>query len=505
MPHFEFGEVHVNLYLAIITIVYLPNAMKENNLPTQKKASNVLGGSGFDDHAPSQLMAAPAFQLKAGSAENPPAQLKGSSSGLSGDLLNGFASSTGHDLSDVKVHKNSDKPAQVGALAYAQGNDIHLASGQEQHLAHEAAHVVQQREGRVQANTQVGGMPVNDQKHLEHEADAMGEKASQMKAAPSGDLKKGSSSGISQMKAVMQRKVTTAGGDFNDTKYHPVDKNGAMTSVNKDMTGVKMELDFDPGASVDAEQIGMVQSVITKVEGSRLFLSETGKKRSIPVGEHGAGIEIDQDPGNRNPLYAVEGAPATDTKLTDTGDNAGFGQHGHRYIGTDKKVNKKVAKLLDTPNIKAHKANSKQVFEATALAIKGKQTGTYYGSVQWGWETDAAGTYTKLPLKVVSEGTPSEDFLRAGELWNASKTPTGKSTLGLPLPKNIVVTTQDTQFMSASKAGKKLADLPKGSRLDDLGDRENGMAKVKVEDGKANIKVMHQTGWVSATHFKDER
>jgi hypothetical protein len=126
----------------------------------------------------------PTFQLKAaeGPAAPPPAQLKQSSGGMPTDLVQGFAASTGHDLSDVNVVRNSDKPAQVGALAYAQGNDIHLAAGQDQHLAHEAAHIVQQREGRVQANTEVNGKPVNTQQSLESEADTMGAKATQMKA-----------------------------------------------------------------------------------------------------------------------------------------------------------------------------------------------------------------------------------------------------------------------------------------------------------------------------------
>ncbi|HEX2901522.1 MAG TPA: DUF4157 domain-containing protein, partial [Bacteroidia bacterium] len=152
--------------------------------PIQQKQ---LDGSQAEHSSPDmegKSLAPPAFQLMASDGSDaPPVQRKQSSGGLPGDLVNGFAASTGHDLSDVKVHSNSDKPAQVGALAYAQGNDIHLGSGQEQHLAHEAAHIVQQREGRVQANTNVGGMPVNDQASLESEADSMGAKAAQMKAA----------------------------------------------------------------------------------------------------------------------------------------------------------------------------------------------------------------------------------------------------------------------------------------------------------------------------------
>jgi hypothetical protein len=47
-------------------------------------------------------------------------------------------------MDHVKVHYNSSQPAQLNALAYAQGSDIHVAPGQEQHLPHEAWHVVQQ-------------------------------------------------------------------------------------------------------------------------------------------------------------------------------------------------------------------------------------------------------------------------------------------------------------------------------------------------------------------------
>ena len=78
---------------------------------------------------------------------------------------------------DVRVHYNSDKPATVQALAYTQGTDIHVAPGQEQHLPHEAWHVAQQMAGRVEPTTEVGGLPVNDSKELEHEADVMGAKA----------------------------------------------------------------------------------------------------------------------------------------------------------------------------------------------------------------------------------------------------------------------------------------------------------------------------------------
>lgn len=75
------------------------------------------------------------------------------------------------------MHYNSDKPAQLNALAYAQGTDIHVAPGQEKHLPHEVWHVVQQKQGRVQPIVQMQGLNVNDNEGLEKEADVMGNKS----------------------------------------------------------------------------------------------------------------------------------------------------------------------------------------------------------------------------------------------------------------------------------------------------------------------------------------
>ncbi|WP_298548767.1 DUF4157 domain-containing protein [uncultured Aquimarina sp.] len=98
--------------------------------------------------------------------------------GLPDKLRNGIEQLSGYSLEDTKVHYNSSKPAQLQAKAYAQGNDIYLAPGQEKHLPHEAWHVVQQKQGRVQPKLQMKGkFAVNDDDELEKEADYMGEKA----------------------------------------------------------------------------------------------------------------------------------------------------------------------------------------------------------------------------------------------------------------------------------------------------------------------------------------
>jgi len=105
-------------------------------------------------------------------------QKKENNTGLPDQLKSGIENLSGYSMDDVKVHYNSPKPAQLQAHAYAQGTNIHIASGQEKHLPHEAWHVVQQKQGRVKPTMQMKGkVNVNDDAGLEKEADVMGNKA----------------------------------------------------------------------------------------------------------------------------------------------------------------------------------------------------------------------------------------------------------------------------------------------------------------------------------------
>ena len=87
----------------------------------------------------------------------------------------------GTDLSAVRVHEGSHVGA-LGAVAYAQGTDLHFAPGHydpssqrgQELIGHEVAHVMQQAEGRVAATTQYKRVDVNDDAGLEREADELG-------------------------------------------------------------------------------------------------------------------------------------------------------------------------------------------------------------------------------------------------------------------------------------------------------------------------------------------
>ena len=72
--------------------------------------------------------------------------------GIPSVMKKSFEQSSGFSFDDVRVHYSSEKPAQLHAHAYTQGNDVFVAPGQEKHLPHELGHVVQQKSNMVKPN-----------------------------------------------------------------------------------------------------------------------------------------------------------------------------------------------------------------------------------------------------------------------------------------------------------------------------------------------------------------
>lgn len=144
--------------------------------------------------------------------------------GLPDYLKAGIETLSGLSLDAVKVRYNSSKPAQLQALAYTQGAEIHVGPGQEKHLPHEAWHVVQQAQGRVLPTMQMkGGVSVNDDEGLEHEADMMGAKAVQMGCSEKEVLKSASSPALKPGRILNNQPIQR----FLDDVIYPERKMGA--------------------------------------------------------------------------------------------------------------------------------------------------------------------------------------------------------------------------------------------------------------------------------------
>lgn len=179
--------------------------MNLNNKVQRKKNEDVKP---LQPKSSGKTMAPPPFSL---SSTEAPSQLKSATSQLKEEPKSGGAagklpeqvrgkmeSAIGADFSSVSVHTNSNQAMEAGALAYTQGYEIHFAPGQydpqsksgQELLAHELTHVVQQSEGRVKSTGQVAGMPLNDDKSLEKEADDVAARAAGSDMSASGTKQK---------------------------------------------------------------------------------------------------------------------------------------------------------------------------------------------------------------------------------------------------------------------------------------------------------------------------
>ena len=184
---------------------------KANKPPIQQKAIN--NADSLDDSSNKST------HQSSLNSKYPPIQTKVNKTGLPDQLKSGMENLSGTQLDDVKVHRNSEEPARMNAHAFAQGSNIHLAKGQEKHLPHELAHVVQQKKGHVKTTTQLKGkVDINDNPNLEREADEMGKNALLNRHSKSEPITQRKSSTVIQKakKGRGAKKIKTKGNSTNE-------------------------------------------------------------------------------------------------------------------------------------------------------------------------------------------------------------------------------------------------------------------------------------------------
>ena len=432
----------------------------QSNTP-QGRITNLLRGGEGDRSADTQ----PAQRKETTDSTDTSSHVsQASQNGLPDGLRSGIENLSGIDMGDVKVHYNSSKPAQLQAHAYAQGTDIHLASGQEKHLPHEAWHVVQQKQGRVKPTVQLKGkVGINDDAGLEREADVMGAKAQQVGYSSS---TAGSASVQAKTVApypIQMKRVSTDYGTFETTNFEDLE----------DKSGINITLEFQPNPNkVDATKIGMSQSVKNSkspISGreEHMTLDLSAKTRMVTGKKKSAGYHIDQIAGVNNPLYSEEASLAAGEELKDTPDAAAnFAKRGNNetpHVGdninyelghcykvnpTDRRKTVRPAVISDGPTGNGD-AGDKMEFETTALAIDGVQEGKYYGSVKWGFEIgyeNGGAVVKKMDIKRASKGTPTANFKDAAALWNTTYN------------SDILVLKEDTGMMICDPKNNKKTD-----------------------------------------------
>jgi hypothetical protein len=335
-----------------------------------------------------------------------------------------------YDFTNVRVH-DDDSAAKstktLGARAFTIKSDIFFGMGRYRPhtpegyslLEHELAHVVQQGRSSVRKGL------------MSSTGDADEKEAEQTASNDTG----GNRANIGHAGAVplIQRALNTLGGEWHADKYEPV-----MAGTTE--LGVEIDLKFTPKPPTESTKIGLIQkagSVVfgsPKPPGTDPKSVATYESRSIPAGEPGAGARLDQFSSLGNPIYARDQSKAYSSAetLASAPLDVRYGQWGWRYKNSLGRTEEQDARLWDKPNLPTAPPNSSQTFETTAMAIEGPQSGTTYGSVQWGWERSILGMFSKLPLSIASVGIPTSTFRRAADLWNASKTEMGEDVVKLP-------------------------------------------------------------------------
>jgi hypothetical protein len=224
-----------------------------------------------------------------------------------------------------------------------------------------------------------------------------------------------------------QGPVRTFGGIWVAREYNA--KEGVK---DKTARGAHMVLEFTPAYPADATEIVLVQTVRATKNAVPFYLNKTIEKRSYQ------GTSIDHVHDSRSFAYASVPHDFSQIEYTQTEDQGlkAHGGHGYRFQHL-KTWRVAPAWLEDNPTMRGvtseSNVHSGQEFETTALATKGNDAGTYYGSVRWGWVAkDGCNPPKLIPLQVASYGSASVLFNKSVDVWNVTETSDEQSPFKLP-------------------------------------------------------------------------
>ena len=101
---------------------------------------------------------------------DPSNHLRAKKTGLPEHMLQNLEALSGYDMSDVRVHRNSALPKQIGAYSYAQGTNIYLGPNRECDLGHELVHTFQFVSNQIPGTSQGQQLDRNKVSYLERMA-----------------------------------------------------------------------------------------------------------------------------------------------------------------------------------------------------------------------------------------------------------------------------------------------------------------------------------------------
>ena len=421
-----------------------------------------------------------------------------------------------YDFARVRIHSDSRAGAtadNLGAHAYTVGDHIVFARGTysprsvlgQTLLAHELAHVIQQRRASQSLPTQLAIGDAADP--AEHEADraahAVGLNPLLDKSPALGNLVQSSLSYPTLQRAI--KRVPTWAGEFLLDNYDAV-----VGATNPNVNGADITMHFHPNDLVDAQEIAFIQSARSLVDNKPYTkdYNDTAKQsvaesRNVTKGEVGQGSHIDQWPSSRTPLAGMKkesgdalAGPEPNKKYTDIG-----------FHFTDDKgvLQKNDAMLHDEPNlVQEPTIEQGQEFESAAVAIKGNQQGVYYGSVEWGWFKYPSQKNPQLiEFKAKSKDAPSAVFQKAAAAWNTSLTSEKKAPIHVP-GMSMYLTSATTKLLEAPEIGKEIGTLEKNVRVGLTDEREAKSPSFWLNVVVVSGRLAGKRGWLTGTAMKSD-
>jgi hypothetical protein len=429
-----------------------------------------------------------------------PETLRSRGQALDADTRAYFEPRYGHDFSRVRVHADqqaSETARAMDAVAYTVGSQIAFAGGRYQPgtapgrrlLAHELAHVAQQRNASVPRTHLEVGKPSDA---AEGAADAAAQHA----------LRHATTRTVDAIDASATVRRTTAeswAGTFdNDLQYELKNDNdgqgqGAYSSP--------IQIRFTPKPVVHADKVALVQTAGSSWNDQPWFIGQEEDSTAIEARSTQTGTHIDQPSrSSTTPLAGMKNPRSGgDLAASVPGANAKFG------IPSAKDPQSRKAWMFDPAGLGPipDEVAASQSLETAALAVSGPQQGVYYGSVRWGWDKAAGAKTAKLrPFQPVSKDAPSAEFSRASELWNASKTDQSGARIALPITLGKYVARAGTLLMERAGGGKQVARLELNERVEITGqsDPEHpDWSSVIVTEGSQTGK----RGWVETALLSD--
>ena len=158
----------------------------------------------------------------------------------------------------------------------------------------------------------------------------------------------------------------------------------------------RIRLRFLPDvAAVDADQIAFIQTA--RVVDTATGANRDGERASVDrqTGNH---TSIDRSPGSAQGWYSMKDDGTADSSLTIW----------------DRRNPETPAAMLDRPS--GTVPNATWDFETAVVCLSGRDAGTVYATIVWGFTTDDALKVTPKPQLVTNK--QSREFSRAVDAWN---------------------------------------------------------------------------------------